>query len=168
MISVRPGKMTDLLGIQDCNVSCLPENYTFKYYYYHYLNWPDLIFIAEDTQKNKIVGYVIGKIDEEGDSTLKQKKGHITSLSVLRDYRRFGIAGRLMEAIHRAMFGVFRLTLVTLHVRESNDAALGLYKDRLKYEVVKIDENYYADDENAYFMKKILIDGYPQFEIEGK
>lgn len=162
MISIRPGKMLDLLGIQDCNISCLPENYTFKYYYYHFLNWPDLIYIAEDTTTKKIVGYVLGKIDEEGDSGLKQKKGHITSLSVLRDYRRFGIAKRLMIATHRAMKGVFRLDLVTLHVRESNDAALYLYRDGLGYEVLKIDDKYYADDENAFFMKKILENGYPE------
>lgn len=71
MISIRPGKVEDLTGIQECNISCLPENYTFKYYYYHYLCWPDLIFVAEDTQKNKIVGYVLAKIDDEDESELK-------------------------------------------------------------------------------------------------
>jgi peptide alpha-N-acetyltransferase len=40
---------------------CLPENYTFKYYFYHYLSWPQLLFVAEDANK-RIVGYVLAKM----------------------------------------------------------------------------------------------------------
>ena len=65
-----------------CNVECLPENYTYKYYYYHYLNWPDLLFVAYNTFDNDICGYVMGKVDDEKSSELKIKHGHITSLAV--------------------------------------------------------------------------------------
>ena len=105
----------------------MPENYTFKYFYFHQLRWPDLIYVAEDVKKNKIVGYVMGKIDEEGDEEIKEKKGHITSIAVLRTYRRMGIARRLMEATHMAMKAVFDVKIVTLHVRLSNIAAVKLY-----------------------------------------
>ena len=60
--------------------------------------------------------------------------GHITSLSVLRSYRKLGIANRLMQATHREMERVFDGKYVSLHVRVSNRPALGLYRDRLKYE----------------------------------
>lgn len=45
---------------------------------------------------------------------------------------------------------------MSLHVRESNRAALGLYRDRLKYEVIEVEEGYYADGENAYMMVKFF------------
>ena len=145
-------------AVQDCNVSCLPENYTFKYYYYHALSWPDLLYVAEDISTKKIVGYVLAKIDDEEDSENKEEKGHITSISVLRAYRRLGLASKLMEATHRAMKGVYGLKSVTLHVRVSNIAALKLYRDKLRYQVAEISEGYYADGENAYLMKKILTE----------
>ena len=161
MVSIRPATVDDLLGIQDCNVSCLPENYTFKYYYYHYVNWPDLIFVAEDRRTKKIAGYVLAKVDDADESDLNTTKGHITSLSVLREYRRMGIAKRLMEASHIAMKSVYGLEMVTLHVRVSNKAAMGLYRDVLKYDVISTDFSYYLDGEDAYFMKKILTEVYP-------
>ena len=124
--------------------------------------WPDLIFVAEDLQKQKIVGYVLAKIDDEDESELKQKKGHITSLSVLRDYRRLGIAKDLMEATHLAMKSIFDLEIVTLHVRETNASAMGLYRDTLKYEILKVDKEYYADNEDAYLMQKKLDKIFPE------
>lgn len=161
MVSIRPATVDDLLGIQDCNISCLPENYTFKYYYYHYVNWPGLMFVAEDRRSKKVVGYVLAKVDDADESDLDSVKGHITSLSVLREYRRMGIAKRLMEATHVAMKSIFGLEMVTLHVRVGNVAALGLYRDGLKYDTKSTDIAYYLDGEDAYFMKKVLTEVYP-------
>ena len=52
--------MEDLTSLQNTNLWCLPENYSFKYYYYHILYWPHLSFVAE--YDGKIVGYVMGKL----------------------------------------------------------------------------------------------------------
>jgi len=82
--------------MQHCNLWCLPENYSSKYYVYHFLNWPQLLYVAEDSNK-KIVGYVLAKIEEESNEELH---GHITSLSVLRTHRKLGIANKLMNATH--------------------------------------------------------------------
>lgn len=62
MVSIRRATIQDLPLIQNCNLWCLPENYTFKYYFYHYLSWPQLIFVAEDQASKKIVGYVLAKM----------------------------------------------------------------------------------------------------------
>jgi len=51
----------DLLAMQSCNLMCLPENYQMKYYLYHILSWPQLLYVAEDYNK-KIVGYVLAKM----------------------------------------------------------------------------------------------------------
>ena len=155
MLTIRPAGIEDLVGIQNCNLTCLPENYTFKYYYYHYVNWPSISFVAEDTATSKIVGYVLANVSDE-EETPGESKGHVTSISVLREYRRMGLAKRLMEMSHQAMKDAMGLNSVTLHVRASNHAAIGLYQGKLGYTVVEQDVGYYADGEDALYMKKVL------------
>ena len=64
MVCIRRATCDDLLAMQEANLLCLPENYLMKYYFYHLLSWPQLLFVAEDTG-NKIVGYVLAKMEEE-------------------------------------------------------------------------------------------------------
>ena len=79
--------------------------------------------------------------------------GHITSISVLRDYRYLGIATKLMRACHHAMKTVYRAKFCSLHVRVTNRAAFTLYKEVLGYEICSVANEYYADKEDAYDMK---------------
>lgn len=73
-------------------------------------------------------------MDDESDANEKEEAhGHITSLSVLRTHRRLGLANKLMLNSHDSMRKVQNCKYVSLHVRVSNRAALGLYKDRLRY-----------------------------------
>jgi len=65
--------------------------------------------------------------------------GHITSISVLRSFRKLGLAAKLMNAAHTEMAAILQAKYVSLHVRVSNRAALALYKDKLQYEVVDIE-----------------------------
>jgi hypothetical protein len=51
--------------MQNCNLWCLPENYNFKYYLYHYASWSPQLFVAEEN--NQICGYVLSKMDDEND-----------------------------------------------------------------------------------------------------
>lgn len=138
--------------MQQTNLLCLPENYQFKYYIYHYLSWPSLLHVAEE-HNGKIVGYVLAKLeDEDVGATITQ--GHITSISVLRTYRRLGVASKLMSHALNMMQEYFDADLVSLHVRVSNRPALHLYKNTLGFEVMGIEKEYYADKEDAYKMKK--------------
>lgn len=47
-LSIRQATVDDLLQMQTANLWCLPENYQMKYYLYHVLSWPQLLFVAED------------------------------------------------------------------------------------------------------------------------
>jgi peptide alpha-N-acetyltransferase len=82
---------------------------------YHAMTWPQISFVAED-HKGRIVGYVLAKMwvvgfhglrllrltdpkcseepSEEGNS--EEIHGHVNSISVLRSYRRLGLAKKLM------------------------------------------------------------------------
>lgn len=54
------------------------------------------------------------------------------------------------------MFETYNAVYVSLHVRESNVAALALYKDTLGFKVVGTEAKYYADGEDAYSMRMDL------------
>ena len=121
-----------------------------KYYLYHALSWPQLLYVAE-SDEGKIVGYVMAKLEDENEN--EPIHGHITSISVLRSHRKLGIATKLMKASEYAMMTVFDAEYCSLHVRVTNRAAIALYKDVLGFEIKNVDKQYYADGEDAYDMK---------------
>ncbi|KAJ3126818.1 N-alpha-acetyltransferase 11 [Nowakowskiella sp. JEL0407] len=123
-----------------------------KYYMYHIMSWPQLSYVAEGPN-GEIVGYVLAKMEEDAAD---DPHGHITSLSVMRSWRRLGLAEKLMTQSQRIMVEVFGANYVSLHVRKSNRAALQLYRDTLKFEVKNVEKKYYADGEDAHAMRKDL------------
>lgn len=152
MVCIRKATIDDLLAMQACNLLCLPENYQMKYYFYHILSWPQLLYVAED-YNGRIVGYVLAKMEEESTDC---HHGHITSLAVLRTHRKLGLATKLMTAAQNAMEQVFDAEYVSLHVRKSNRAAFNLYTETLGYKIHDVEAKYYADGEDAYDMRKQL------------
>ena len=138
MVCIRPATLDDLWEMQHCNLMCLPENYTMKYYLYHSLSWPQLLPAESDGK----TGLRPAKLDEDSSEV----HGHITSL-VLRTHRKLGIAAKLMRAAHDAMAAVFDAEYRSLHVRVSNQAAIHLYVDVLGYEKKDAERAYYADGE---------------------
>eukprot|EP00933_Yihiella_yeosuensis_P009181 TRINITY_DN11499_c1_g2_i1.p1 TRINITY_DN11499_c1_g2~~TRINITY_DN11499_c1_g2_i1.p1 ORF type:complete len:235 (-),score=84.25 TRINITY_DN11499_c1_g2_i1:98-802(-) len=163
MVFIRPATVDDLPGMQACNLQCLPENYQLKYYLYHILSWPQLPYVAVDFN-NKIVGYVLAKMEEDS----AELHGHVTSLAVLRTYRKLGIATKLMRASMKAMEEVFGAEHVSLHVRYTNRAAFTLYSQTLGYEIHDIEKGYYADKEDAYDMRKVFETGRRKQEAEAQ
>ncbi|CAL4961457.1 unnamed protein product [Urochloa decumbens] len=158
MVCIRQATMDDLLAMQACNLMCLPENYQMKYYLYHMLSWPQLLFVAED-YGGRIVGYVLAKMEEDPSEPCH---GHITSLAVLRSHRKLGVATKLMSAAQAAMDQVFAAEYVSLHVRRSNRAAFNLYTSTLGYQIHDIEAKYYADGEDAFDMRKPLRQPQPK------
>lgn len=128
-----------------------------KYYLYHALSWPELLYVAE-TEEGKIVGYVLAKIEDEDSEKEEPVHGHITSISVLRSHRKLGLATRLMQASQKAMHNVYEAEYCSLHVRIGNRAAIALYRDTLGFQVIKTEAKYYADGEDAYDMRMYLGD----------
>jgi hypothetical protein len=61
-----------------------------------------------------------------------------------------------MRAAEHDMVECFDSEYVSLHVRKSNRAAFHLYSETLGFKVHDIEKKYYADDEDAYDMRKDL------------
>ncbi|KAJ7466456.1 acyl-CoA N-acyltransferase [Mycena latifolia] len=160
-MNIRLAKAGDLLAMQAANLQNLPENYSLKLWIYHLITWPQISFVAEDA-KGRIVGYVLAKIDdptESDDSGAAHEgdiHGHINSISVLRTYRRLGLAKKLMLLSQGAMITIYKASIVSLHVRQSNKAAISLYRDSLGFRVAKVEVKYYADGEDALSMQLAL------------
>lgn len=151
-MDIRPATIADLPGMQHANLSNLPENYQMKYYMYHALTWTNLSYVACDA-RGRIVGYVLAKMEDEPSA---EPHGHITSLSVMRTYRRLGLAEKLMRQSQKAMVENYDAKYCSLHVRRSNRAALHLYRDTLQFTVIDTEKKYYQDGEDAFSMRKDL------------
>ena len=153
MVCIRQATPQDVVQIQNSNLWCLPENYMLKYFNYHLLSWSQLTHVAEN-HKGEIVGYVLAKMEDRDDSKPNEPlHGHVTSLAVLRTYRRCGVATALMRQAHSRMVEAFNCEYCALHVRYTNRAAFHLYSQTLGYTINEVEKGYYADGEDAYAMR---------------
>ncbi|KAJ1644755.1 N-acetyltransferase 5 [Dispira simplex] len=104
---------------------------------------------------NRLMGYMMGKVEGQGINW----HGHVTALTVAPEYRRLGLARRLMDFLEETSEKVYNGYFVDLFVRKSNDLAINMYK-KLGYVVYRRVIGYYAthnsDDEDAYDMRKSL------------
>ena len=100
--------------------------------------------------KIEIDGRMAGFIG--GDARRTEGIGWITTVGVHPDYRRLGLASRLISACEEAM----DMPSVKLSVRRSNFGAQHLYTG-LGYQHVGIWEKYYEDGEDALIMEKVIL-----------
>ncbi|XP_050163002.1 N-alpha-acetyltransferase 20 isoform X2 [Myiozetetes cayanensis] len=104
-----------------------------------------------------LITHLMGKA--EGSVAREEWHGHVTALSVAPEFRRLGLAAKLMELleeISEKKGGFF----VDLFVRVSNQVAVNMYK-QLGYSVYRTVLEYYSassgePDEDAYDMRKAL------------
>lgn len=150
---LREFKPEDLQSVISINLKCLPENYSSQFFLELYERYPKLFIVAELDER--IVGYIMCRI-ETGISEFKRpifgvaKKGHIVSIAVLPEFRRCGIAEKLIDQAMRGMVE-YGATECYLEVRTTNDAAVGLYK-KSGFETIRSISGYYCDGEDAFVM----------------
>ncbi|EDR23798.1 N-terminal acetyltransferase complex ard1 subunit, putative [Entamoeba dispar SAW760] len=148
MFTIRKATPADLPAIQNVNLTNLPENYNLQLYYYHLILYPTS-FVAV-TPDNKIVGYCLTKIEDDDPHPVVT--GQVTSISVLRTYRRLGIATKLIRAAENSMIEIFGARAMMLQVRVSNKPALHLYEKTIGFTVTKVSKHYYLDGEDALIL----------------
>lgn len=154
VISFRRCKKKDLYKVIDINERCLPENYDPR-------TWRELLtnspcsYVA--TIGKIIIGYIITtRLDTEYNT---HKNINITSLAVLPEYRRQGIANKLLTAVLTEISNLQCTRCskschcaIDLCVRVGNKPAQELYK-KFGFQVDRTITGYYINpDEDAYLL----------------
>ncbi|MFX0151138.1 MAG: ribosomal protein S18-alanine N-acetyltransferase [Candidatus Hodarchaeota archaeon] len=148
---IRKFELKDLDQVVDINRLSLPENYPERFFRTVYSELPSAFLVCE--LNGKVIGYTMARI-ETGLSHFsifhRAKKGHTVSIAIIPEYRRKGIAKRLLKESINAMIEQGANELF-LEVRVSNEAAVNLYQS-LGYKILKEIRHYYRDFEGAYLM----------------
>ena len=107
------------------------------------LDNPIAVFLVALGDGKEILGYA-GMHDIVGE-------GYISNIAVFPEFRRMGVGKALVEAL--LSYGAQRrLEMITLEVRCSNDAAIGLY-EQYDFCVEGIRKRFYRNpDEDGYIM----------------
>ncbi|XP_059709500.1 N-alpha-acetyltransferase 20-like [Haemorhous mexicanus] len=156
MTTLRAFTCDDLFRFNNINLDPLTETYGIPFYLQYLAHWPEYFIVAE-APGGELMGYIMGKA--EGSVAREEWHGHVTALSVAPEFRRLGLAAKLMELleeISEKKGGFF----VDLFVRVSNQVAVNMYK-QLGYSVYRTVLEYYSassgePDEDAYDMRKAL------------
>ena len=81
--------------------------------------------------------------------------GHVTAVTVSPEFRRLGVAKKLMFYLEDVSTRIFNAYFVDLFVRVSNKLAQLMYGN-LNYVVYRQVLEYYSGEEDAYDMRKAL------------
>mmetsp|Transcript_7307 Transcript_7307/g.30267 ORF Transcript_7307/g.30267 Transcript_7307/m.30267 type:complete len:174 (-) Transcript_7307:168-689(-) len=150
MTTTRAFRCEDLFRFNNINLDALTETYNTSFYFQYLSRWPDY-FKAEAHPSGRLMGYIMGKAEGEGALW----HGHVTAVTVAPEFRRRGLATKLMRSLEATSEDVLDAYFVDLFVRVSNALAIGMY-ERLGYSVYRRVLGYYSGTEDAYDMRKAL------------
>jgi [ribosomal protein S18]-alanine N-acetyltransferase len=144
-VEIRKLKLRDLTAIEEIERGSYPTPWS-RSMFAGELSKPSSICLgAIDVEANRLVGYLI--ISRYVDAW------HVMNIAVADEFRRRGIATRLMDRLFEITSGDGRRGY-TLEVRVSNDAAIHLYES-LGFKARGLRRGYYTDNrEDALIMWK--------------
>ncbi|XP_023341434.1 N-alpha-acetyltransferase 20 [Eurytemora carolleeae] len=151
MTTLRQFTCDDLFRFNPVTLDPLTEIYGLGFYLQYMARWPELFMVAESSSGD-IMGYIMGKSEGVGENW----HGHVTAVTVGPEYRRLGLARKLMDGLE-VISDKKKCYFVDLFVRVSNKVALTIY-EKLGYTVYRTVLEYYSGetDEDAYDMRKSL------------
>ena len=150
MATTRRLTCFDLLKFNNVNLDELTETYHQPFYLEYLAKWPEYFAVQEAPDK-EIMGYVMGKVEGKG----KDWHGHVTAVTVAPEYRRLGLAGKMMDFLESVSEQIYDAYFVDLYVRASNEVAIGMYT-KLGYKLYRQVIGYYSGEEDAHDMRKSL------------
>jgi [ribosomal protein S18]-alanine N-acetyltransferase len=144
-VEIRKLKLRDLTAIEEIERQSYPTPWS-RSMFAGELSKPSSICLgAIDVETNRLVGYLI--ISRYVDAW------HVMNIAVANEFRRRGIATRLMDRLFEITSSDGRRGY-TLEVRVSNDAAIRLYES-LGFKARGLRRGYYTDNrEDALIMWK--------------
>jgi len=148
---VRQAELGDVNDIMKINRLCLPENYSFDFFYRILTEFGVVCAVGE--MDGQVVGYVLSRIERSFSSflSLNPAKGHVISIAVLPKYRRQGLGLKIMRYGMQKLIEQ-KVVSVYLEVRISNIAAVEMYK-KLGFYIKREYKHYYRDGESAFVME---------------
>lgn len=140
-MEILPMCREDVSHLARLDKECFSVPWSEKAFSDEYENDIAYYFVAK--QENKVIGYAgFWHVADECD---------ITNIAVAKEFRRMGVGGKLVrKIIDKAK--EMKLSLATLEVRESNHAAIGLYKRYGFLEAGKRKRYYHEPTEDALIM----------------
>lgn len=150
MATTRLFRPSDLLRFNKVNFDHLTETYSLHFYLQYLIKWPECQHTVV-SPSGEVVAYVLGKSEGQDEDW----HGHFSAVSVCDEYRRLGLATRLMKLLEDLWDQTYNCYFVDLFVRQSNAIAIGMY-EAAGYIVYRTIINYYTGSENAYDMRKAL------------
>jgi ribosomal-protein-alanine N-acetyltransferase len=116
--------------------------------YIRLLNSFTLIAETSNPDQRQIIGFLVATAN-------RRHQGHVITIDVLPDQRRFGVGSRLLNAAEERLL-LRQCTSVVLEAAVNNTSALAFYK-RHGYFVVKTIPRYYPDGLDAFVLEKNLL-----------
>jgi len=150
MTEYREFVCSDLFRFNNINLDKLTETYNLGFYLQYLGKWPEYCTLASDPT-GRHMAYILGKAEGVG----LDWHGHVTAVTVAPEYRRLGLADRLMGLLEHVSHHVHNAYFVDLFVRVSNQVAVGMYK-KFGYVIYRQVMGYYSGEEDAYDMRKPL------------
>lgn len=149
-LSIRQAERRDLLDILRIEKASFPQPWPYTAFV-RFLDDPGFL-VATTSNNPSIVGYVVANtIPNHG-----RPIGHVKDLAVHPDYRRHGIADRLLDRV-LSILTTQGVTRTKLEVRRSNESALALYEGH-GFELRRVIPSYYDDSEDALVLVADLTD----------
>ena len=154
MTCIRRFECNDLFKMGNVNLDALTETYNISFYLQYMATWPDY-FTQISNPSNTIMGYILNKA--EGDGVLWH--GHVSALTIAPEFRRLGLAKKLMSVMEQATNLVYNAYFVDLFVRKSNVVAIKMYQS-FGYTTYRRVLDYYGgggeQSEDALDMRKAM------------
>ncbi|KIW11590.1 hypothetical protein PV08_10891 [Exophiala spinifera] len=140
----------------------LSEPYSIYVYRYFLYQWPELCFMAVDTNNNdKLAGVVICKLEPHRGGPLR---GYIAMLATKDTFRGQGIATTLVSMAIDLMIEK-DADEIALETEETNTAAMKLY-ERLGFLRSKKLHRYYLNGNSAYRLLLYLKEGVGSIPVD--
>eukprot|EP00891_Asterochloris_glomerata_P006904 jgi/Astpho2/6904/Aster-07901 len=150
MGTLRRFKADDLLNFNSVNLDYFTETYNLPFYLHYLASWPEYCLMAEGPGQRSM-GYILGKAEGTGPNW----HGHVTAVTVAPEYRRQGLAKKLMQILEDTTAKMHDGYFVDLFVRASNANAINMYKN-FGYIVYRRVLGYYSGEEDAFDMRKAM------------
>jgi len=159
MSILRPFKATDLLKFNNINLDIWTETYSISFYLTYLARWPSLC-CAVEAPNGSLMGYSLGKAEGQG----QEWHGHVTAITVAPEYRRLGMARKMMDLIEMVSEKVYDGYFVDLYVRCTNDIAIGMYEG-MDYSVYRRVRDYYFASSVVAANDQDAVDAYGLFPL---